>query len=391
MSIIVRMDAWHETNTAAQARVDLVIETPERTYPVYIAGPHLQFSAALEAGATLGMLAAMRTGATLCIEGEISESYAAALDRYMRRFIAGFPEFHAVSIQPRGIRTVTPAASSGRCASFFSGGVDSFFTLLKARSDVTDIVYIHGFDVRLDDSSRRAAVDSMCGAVAAELGVRYLSVESNMGKVLQDFGSWPQHAHGLALIAVARLLAGHIDKVLIPGSFSICKQKPWGSWLETDPLLSDERLQIIHDACEAQRMDKVMRLAGEPLALKYLRVCWERVDGMYNCCRCEKCLRTMTSLSILGMLDKTPAFTLPLEPRLVAQVCLPRPGLKVFAQQNLQLLRSSGLKWPELEKALQIQIDRSLWVARWRLKWRKRLSRWARRLRLFPTVPRVEG
>ena len=48
------MDAWHETNTAAQARVDLVIETPERTYPVYIAGPHLQFSAVLEAGATLG-------------------------------------------------------------------------------------------------------------------------------------------------------------------------------------------------------------------------------------------------------------------------------------------------------------------------------------------------
>ena len=123
-------------------------------------------------------------------------------------------------------------------------------------------------------------------------------------------------------------------------------------------------------------MDKVKRLATEPLALKYLRVCWGREDGMYNCCRCEKCIRTMTSLAILGVLKDADAFTLPLEPRRVASVCLPGPGVRIFTRENLQLLLESGLDWPELERALQTQLNRPIWWSRMRLKWRKRLKRW---------------
>jgi hypothetical protein len=380
--VVVRLVTWRPEQAGASARVELSIDTPARNYSVYIAGSGLQFQPGLEAGVALALLAAMRTGSDLRVEGALSATFLHGLQQYMQRFTKGFPEFNIVSVLPESILHLQDIAPTGRCASFFSGGVDSFFTLLKGRGSITDIVYIHGFDVRLDDKPRREAIDAMGMAVAEALGVRYLPVESNLGKVLQDFGLWNRHAHGLALIAVARMLAGYIDEVRIPSSYSIDEQEPWGSWLETDPLLSDERLRIVHDACEARRMDKVKRLATEPLALKYLRVCWGREDGMYNCCRCEKCIRTMTSLAILGVLKDADAFTLPLEPRRVASVCLPGPGVRIFTRENLQLLLESGLDWPELERALQTQLNRPIWWSRMRLKWRKRLKRWQRRFGL---------
>src|SRR5690606_5107020 len=376
--VVVRVAAWRAAEAGAPARLDLLGQTPERTYPVFIAGHGLQPQPGVEAGAVLGLVAGQRTGLQVRVlgalsqrvEGALSETFLRGVGCYMQRFTAAFPEFKAVEVRPASVYQAG-SASTGRCASFFSGGVDSFFTLMKGKQRITDIIYIHGFDVRLDDLPRREAVDAMGQAVAQEMGIRYLPVESNMGKVLQDFGNWPQHTHGLALIAVARMMAGHVDEVRIPGSFSIAEQKPWGSWLETDHLFSDERVRIVHDACEARRMDKVRRLANEPLALKYLRVCWERVDGMYNCCRCEKCMRTMTSLELLGSLEQATAFALPLEPWRVARVCLPRPGFRIFAQQNLELLRESGRHWPEMERALRAQLERPIWVSRLRLKWRK--------------------
>lgn len=377
--IILRQKSWKPASSGEFARVEFEVQTPTRNYDVFIAGDGIQQQPGLEAGVPLAVLAAMRTGNNLRVEGALSETFLIGIERYMAVFAQAFPDFKPVKVIPS---STYPAASAGtpskRCASFFSGGVDSFYTLFKGLGEITDIIYIHGFDVRLDDLPRRAAIDAMASEVATELGVTYRAVESNMGKVLQDFGSWPQHSHGLALVAVARLLAGTLDEVRIPSSFSVAEQKPWGSWLLTDPLFSDERMNIVHDACEARRMDKVKRLAREPLFLQHARVCWERADGMYNCCRCEKCLRTMTSLSILGTLEQATAFSLPLDTACIAAICLPRSGLRMFPQENLALLQESGKVMPELEQALKTQLSRPAWLSRLRLKWRKRARRWQR-------------
>lgn len=224
----------------------------------------------------------------------------------------------------------------------------------------------------------------MGNSLAEAMGMRFLEFESNLGKVIQSFGEWPQHGHGLALACIARSLGGELESVSIPSSYSVANQKPWGSWLETDPLFSDERLTVEHDACDADRIDKLRALAKEPLALRYLRVCWERVDGMYNCCRCEKCLRTMTSLEAFGVLAQAPAFPLPLDPAKVAAVRLPRVGLRIFPRENLALLKSQGLGDSPLGKAVNRQLQRPIWWNVQVLKWQKRGRRIATQLsRLF--------
>lgn len=377
MSIVLsELSAEWSADPQTPSQVVYRIDLGERHYDVFLRGHQLQLQPGLEAVVPLALLAAMRLRRPLHVRGRLSAVFLQGVLRVMQLFEEGFEEFFTVPVEVDELYEAPVSAVGRRRAAFFSGGVDSFFTLLKGRDELTDLIYIYGFDVRLDDWPRRQAIASMGREVAAQLGMRFIEVESNLAKVLEDFGSWPLHGHGFALVSVARALAGEIGEIRIPGTHSLKEQKPWGSWLETDPLFSDQRLTIVHDACPAERVDKVQALAEEPLALQHLRVCWGRVGGMYNCCRCEKCLRTMTTLYALGRLEQSAAFPLPLEPELVAAVLLPRDGLRPYARQNMALLQYMRPDDQAMLQALQKQLHRPIWWSLQRLKWRKRLRRW---------------
>lgn len=377
--VLSELSAEWSTDPQIPSQVVYRIDLGERHYDVFLRSPQLQPQPGLEAVVPLALLAAMRLRRPLHVRGRLSAVFLQGVQRVMQLFEESFEEFFAVPVEVDELYQAPVSEPEHRRAAFFSGGVDSFFTLLKGRSELTDLIYIYGFDVRLDDWPRRQAIASMGREVAASLGMRFIEVESNLAKVLEDFGSWPLHGHGFALVCVARALAGEIGEVRIPGTHSLKEQKPWGSWLETDPLFSDQRLTIVHDACAAERAGKLQALAEAPLApqyLKYLRVCWGRVDGMYNCCRCEKCLRTMTTLYALGRLDQAEAFALPLEPSLVSSVLLSREGLRSYAKQNMALLQRLRPDDQAMLQAMHKQLRRPIWWSLQGLKWRKRLRRW---------------
>src|SRR5574337_867736 len=51
------------------------------------------------------------------------------------------------------------ALPTGRkVAVFFSGGLDSFYTLLKRRNEIDSLVFIHGFDIPLENVALREQV-----------------------------------------------------------------------------------------------------------------------------------------------------------------------------------------------------------------------------------------
>jgi len=375
VSIIVsELSSDWSREPSEKSTVTYRVDLGDRHYDVFIRSNGLQRQPGLDAALPLALLAAMKLRRPIRVKGALSATYLAGVRQVMALFEASFDEYFAVPIEADSMYQPAPQAGP-RKAAFFSGGVDSFFTLIKGQEELTDILYIHGFDVRLDDLPRRAAVSAMGAAVAEGTGTRFIEVESNLGKVIQDFGSWPIHGHGFALMSVARALAGDIGEVRVPGTHSLQHQKPWGSWLDTDPLFSDERLAIVHDACEAERIDKIRRISSEPLAQAYLRVCWGKVDGMYNCCRCEKCLRTMVSLHALNRLEQFTSFPLPLETRDVARTLLPRDGLRIYLAENIELLRQNRPEERALIAALQRQLRRPIWLAVLRLKWRKRFAR----------------
>ncbi len=366
-------------------RLDYRVDLGDRFYDVFIQGREVVKRHGMEPALPLGLLAGMRLGRAIHVEGALSRTYLNGVKQVVGYYSNHFDQLNNVDITCDELVDGLHIKSE-RIASFFSGGVDSFFTLMKYQNRLTDIIYIYGFDVRLDDWSRRAAISSMGSAVASEMGLNFIEVESNFGKVIQDFGSWAEHGHGMALASVARSLAGNIGEVIIPGSDPLVSKVPWGTRPETDPLYSDNSLAVIHDACDAERMDKVERLAREPLALKHLRVCWENIDGAYNCCRCEKCLRTMCTLDALGVLEMAGSFHLPLTSKAVANALLLLPSMRVYPRENIKLYERQGKSDSPIIKALLKQQSRPIWLALWYAKWRKRRTRWARHARrLFKT------
>jgi len=72
------------------------------------------------------------------------------------------------------------------------------------------------------------------------------------------------------------------------------------------------------------------------VALRTLRVCRRNRDNEFNCGRCEKCVRTMFSLSCCGVLPLASAFPPQLDPKLISRLRL-KPSEVPFWEDNLRL------------------------------------------------------
>ncbi|MBU1330280.1 MAG: hypothetical protein KJ884_19605 [Gammaproteobacteria bacterium] len=371
-----------QTGHGDEDRLTYEIAVGSRHYQVYFACARAPLRSGADAALALSALAAMDTGHDLHISGTLSPTFLQNQQQLMGIFCQWFDRYQSVEFQADALAEpiVLPA---GRVGCFFTGGVDSFYSFLKHREHITDLIFVHGYDVGLKDWPRREAVSAMGRSIEAATGVRFIEVESNAIRLFRDFGRWGLHSHGYGLGTVARHLAGYLDRLYVPSSFAQADLSPWASHPLTDPLFSDEDLQVVHDGCEAGRVDKVVALSGSTLALQHLRVCWERVEGAYNCGVCEKCLRTMTSLYAVGVLEQSATFPQRLDAEQILTLVLYDESLKIFARENLRLLEQHGKLETPVGRAWQTLLARSHLHNRLRLrlaKWRKRWLRLARKL-----------
>ena len=246
--------------------------------------------------------------------------------------------------------------SAGGVACFFSGGVDSFYTALKHKDEISALVFVHGFDLPLANADLRASVSRALRAAATELGKPLIEVQTNVRTFSERQVPWSEY-HGSALASVALLLAPMFGRVYIPASFPYSYLEPWGSHPLLDPLWRTEDLEIIHDGCEATRVEKVRSIVASETALRWLRVCWEAPGGAYNCGRCEKCLRTMVNLEIAGALDRCATFDRALDLRRVARAPAPDACALMFVADNLRACEERGDQ-PALVRALRDCLSR---------------------------------
>ncbi|HUO85661.1 MAG TPA: hypothetical protein VM534_11160 [Thermoanaerobaculia bacterium] len=113
------------------------------------------------------------------------------------------------------------------------------------------------------------------------------------------------------------------------------------------------------------------------MALKVLRVCHENPESAeYNCGRCEKCLRTMITLEIAGVLGRAQTFREPLDLRRIARYPRIDPSTIPYIGE---ILAAAGDR-PDIAAALRRALRRAAvaraitWV-RGRLRLRTRLRR----------------
>ena len=263
---------------------------------------------------------------------------------------------------------VATTAANGGVGCFFSGGVDSLYSAVKhAGSDLTHLIFLNGFDISLRDPVRAQSALRANRQVADRLGLELIEMTTDLRSVGDRYADWGPIYHGAALAMAGLLLSPVLSRVLVPSTFQSEFMHPWGTHPDLDPLWSSSRVRFVHDGDERTRPQKVAVLADHPFALDYLRVCWEQLgEGTttYNCGRCEKCVRTMVNLRVVGAAGRCATLPADLTPTQLAN--LPRvPGRQIPSRENLAELDRRGRADPELRAALLRRLRRDwVWGAR---------------------------
>jgi hypothetical protein len=99
-----------------------------------------------------------------------------------------------------------------------------------------------------------------------------------------------------------------INLMFIASSYDIPHLHPCGSHPLLDPEYSSYGMRIRHRDYEMSRLEKIKIVSQWDIAFQNFRVCLANVPDRLNCGKCEKCVRTMTELTALGLLHKTRAF-----------------------------------------------------------------------------------
>jgi len=328
------------------------------------------------------LLPAMKHGLTIHLASPVSSRLMHSIPAIQDIFKVWNPEFQKVALDVSVRESPLPSVAKG-VGAFFSGGVDSFYTLLKNQDEITALIFVQGIEKHLaDDSVLRSKVTSSIREAAAKLGKPLIEVETNLRTFSDRYTSWGEFYHGAGLASVALLLSPQFRKVYIPSSQSYAQLLPWGSHPILDPMWSTESTEIVHDGCEARRVQKIKFISSNEVVLEHLRVCLSR-DGKYNCGKCEKCLRTMIGLYIAGALEHCRTFHEPLRMGAVARTFISDRKMRT----KMEELLSAAERWDgdhRLTRALRDSLRGRYYRGVWRLAnaARHRFSRVWRALRV---------
>jgi hypothetical protein len=251
------------------------------------------------------------------VEGVVSPSLLQNLEQYMAIWRAWRPErYQPVEIRAREETELPAPAEPGHTIMPFSCGVDSSFTLYRhcrhlagrRTRRITAAVVLNGFDIQFGQAHAPAMYEGLLArarVMTQSMGVACIPAASNFHELPTNwFDTFASH-----LISGLHLLGGRFGTALLANDVAYGRMEVvHGSHPLCNPFLSSRHFQVIDDGGEAARCEKLPLLAQWPEAMRHLCVCFGNLGSDANCCRCEKCTRTILSFRAMG-LGLPPAFT----------------------------------------------------------------------------------
>lgn len=275
------------------------------------------------------LIPAMTLGEDVEVAGVLSErllyNIAGPYQRVLERLI---PSLRRVKVQAEDVRHAHPRFASGRppgVATGFSGGIDSFCLLadhhLAPPAEVppsfrlTHLLFndvgSHGRGGERLFLERFAALKPH----AERIGLPFIKVSSNLAAFYEGAFKFVQ-THTPRNVSVALLLGKGIGRYLYASGTDYANVfvGPSREMSCADaialPMLSTESMEAFSVGSEYTRVEKTLRVAGIAEAHAALDVC-TRSAGPGNCSTCGKCMRTLVTLEIGGVLDRfAPSFDL---------------------------------------------------------------------------------
>lgn len=208
---------------------------------------------------------------------------------------------------------------------FFSGGVDSFDTLIRHQKEMPVLLSLWGADLTLQDECGWLNVKQRMSHTAQEFGILGLTAKSGfrdflnydiLGKKIKESKDnwWHGFQHGIGIISHSAPVAYMLKKKNVYLASSYTEQERPFLTCASAPSIDNKvkffGCKIWHDGYEYTRQEKIAHILQYTVEHEYkvfLRVCWEKTDGL-NCCQCEKCFRTLSAIYAEGFEPKEYGF-----------------------------------------------------------------------------------
>jgi len=188
----------------------------------------------------------------------------------------------------------------------FTAGMDSLLSLCRhatgdagpAGFEIGATMLIHGMGTGREENRDPASLIAGLRRISTSWKVPLAVVDTNISEIVGK----DDISHGTWLASCLTLFSGRFDVGLIGSSVPYFWPgwEIFGSHPLLDPLLSSGHMSIRNDEGMYSRVDKAALLERYPSALDDLRVCIHLDQPDQNCCRCEKCVRTMLSFVASG-------------------------------------------------------------------------------------------
>lgn len=281
----------------------------------------------------VALLWAMKSGQEIVVDAPVSPRLQFSLYNTVQPIYAkAIPGFRPVKIssQPNpGIKY--NGKGLGCCCSL---GIDSFSSFLQHYGPEVPQEYrvshltlfnsgqlgdetwekVHHYFVEAADNLR---------PFAAEVGLPLLAVDTNLNDFFLGTGVTGIQSVLLRTISCALSLQKLFGKYAFASSYSIeyfklCAHDDAYAEAAVAPLLSTDNTEIILSDPAKTRVEKTAFISKYPITTKYLDVCWSAQMAKStihqtkffdekknkNCGKCDKCLRTLLALDLLGCLPQ---------------------------------------------------------------------------------------
>jgi hypothetical protein len=252
------------------------------------------------------------------VRGEVSPQLAFGLQDYQHIYQAWYPKFlKRVNIRFDQLKALNVSNEVDQQALAFSGGVDSHFTLWSLLPEnqtnpyihLTHGLFIHGFDIHLHQSENYNFFAKTYSDTFTKLGLELIRVRTNAYRFYEFRIKW-EYINGGPTVGCGLVLGKLLRTFFINSSYPYPCVPPLGSSPLSDHWLSTETMEIIHYGAVKSRLEKLEILSNWHIPQQELRVCTntELQPGQYNCSDCDKCIRTMSILELMGSLSKFSVF-----------------------------------------------------------------------------------
>lgn len=252
---------------------------------------------------------AMRKGYDIVSESAMSERMHYQLQNYLVPVLASAGDKY-YDMKINAPLNTESHENLGAVGTAFSGGVDSFYTIMKHWKDSEyPVTHLAVFNVGVYEGKeyhntfRKACEPAK--DFANQHGLETVFLDSNLYEVLAErFISVNAFRNLSGVLALQGLFSEYLlSSAFDAGEFKIDLESTARYDLLMTNCVSNETVSIYLSGVEAGRLQKLAEIADWSPSHEWLSSCVYHLPGQKNCGHCKKCIWDMTSLYALGKLE----------------------------------------------------------------------------------------